>query len=225
MRQREYSDLKGRRPPQQGNKLGRRGRWKRERPQKECMVSAGLRCLSNILNITELSCVWHKGQSYGRSALHLDQVAIREKSVWPRITGAVTSDTRAWNCSYSDLILIQVRLVSAILWRSKRWIKKIKSLNSRLGHWRGSLYHLFLEKRLVTTPWVCQQWFGGKCTETQGLSWWAVRWQGRTVPLAPYSPPRRLEWISFGLGQWKCPHVCAHTCLHTLARTHVHTQS
>lgn len=47
MRQREYSDLKGRRPPQQGNKLGRRGEVEKgETSRKSAWSVRGLRCLS-----------------------------------------------------------------------------------------------------------------------------------------------------------------------------------
>lgn len=149
-----------------------------------------------------------------------------EKSVWPWITGAVTSDTRVETVSYSDLILIQVRLVSAILWRIKRWIKKLKAwIHAWDTEEGGSLYHLFLEKAtLVTAPWVCQQWFGGKCTETQGLSWWAVRWQGRTVPLALIHLPREtwvdLIWIRTAeVSPRVRTHMPAHTSTHTCTHT------
>lgn len=47
--------------------------------QKECVVSAGAALSLNILNITKLSRVLHKGQSYSRSELYLDKVAIQKK--------------------------------------------------------------------------------------------------------------------------------------------------
>ena len=151
-----------------------------------------------------------------------------EKSVWPWITGAVTPDTRIETVSYSDLILIQVRLVSAILWRIKRWIKK--KLKAWIHAWdieegalyttcslkrrRWSLLHECASSDLGASAQKCRNFPGGLWDDGEGVC---------ILPL--FTSHGRREWISFGLGQRECPHVCTHTCMHTLACTHVHTHS
>lgn len=144
--------------------------------------------------------------------------------MWPWITGAVTPDTRFETVSYSDLILIQVTLVSAILWRIKRWTKKkLKAwihawdiekgslyTTCSLTRWRWSLLRECGSSDVEVSAQKCRNFPGGLWDDREGV-----------CLLPSFTSRGRLEWISFGLGQPTCPHVCAHTCMHTPARTHV----
>lgn len=148
-----------------------------------------------------------------------------KKNVWPWITGAVTPDTRFETVSYSDLI--QVRLVSAILWRIKRWIKKkLKAWTHAWDTEKGSLYTTCSLKRwrwsllrecgssdVEVSAQKCRNFPGGLWDDGEGV-----------CLLPPFTSHGRLEWISFGLGQRMSPHVHTHMHAHTSTHTCAHTE-